>query len=205
MPISKLLPFQINIPSEIHLTNGSIIPPVSLGVSVVILAISAWTLYLSHYKEYRSEVSLLSQSAGPEIDAFDAGSHALGQSARWSGHTNLKITNTGEKGAYISSISHELIELQNGNRNTQNTGIEFESKTRAISDGMEIDPHSTLKCRPSFTISPPEDIEIFVEHDTAVILSTIIVEDKKGAYEATQRTEMKLTGPGNVQEDYKSE
>lgn len=180
---------------------------IGLFVSLLILAISGWTLYLSHYKEHRSEVRLLPQTSNSPPDAFGGGNSALDGDAYWNGHPSLKLTNTEDKGGFVSSVGHELIGLKKGSETHSPEGAALEDTrvSRPLQAGTEIEPHSTRRYRPNLRISPDEDVEILIDHDAALIQTTVTIEDNQGSYDATHVTEMELTGPDTALRRYEEE
>jgi hypothetical protein len=177
---------------------------ISLFISLLILGISGWTLYLSQYKEHRSEVEL--QESESQGSAFVGGTVALEGNLFWSGQQFLNLTNTGEMGAYISSISHELVGLREGDKISGINGVTLEENRSTPSiAGNQLESHSTIRYRPSFRISPEGDVSVLMEHDAAVIRYTLMVEDNKGAYEVTLDAEIQLIGPEQVREMYEQE
>lgn len=177
---------------------------ISLGIAlaiftflgtVLILGVGLWDLYLSHYKEPRSEVKLLPEEA-ISLPEFSGGNNAINHKAHWSGAANLKIVNSGTKGAYIQSFTHELAGLRKEGQETEPTDAEIVvNEHRPSWVGTEIEPGSSTRYRAHVKIKAENDIEPFVNYDYAVIDHTIGLEDNKGSYEVTHTTEMQLTGP----------
>lgn len=183
--------------------SGLALTVLTLVVSLFILAVSAWNLYLSHYKEQRSEVNLLPEDIEKKPE-FGGGNHAIDSSAFWSGSFFLKIVNTGDKSAYIRDINHDLTGMKEDKEihGPRGTTIDV-NRTSSSWTGKEIGPHSTKRYRLRVRIEPEQDIGILVENDSAVIQHTLKVEDNKGSYQVVQKTEMGLVGPGGALENWK--
>lgn len=172
---------------------------ISLFVSLLILGISGWTLYLSHYKENRSEVELLAPDSESGAGSFVGGSYA-----RWTGHATLKVTNTGDEGAHIGSVSHEIVGLRRDDETVEPAEVALDTRSQ-MNVGDEIESHSTIRYKLSLTISVESDVSVLMEHYAAVIRHTLVVEDNKGSYEMTHDTEKRLIGPEHARERYKQE
>lgn len=174
----------------------------TLAVSFLILAVSAWNLYLSHYREQRSTVNLLPEDRDTK-PGFGGGNHAIDDSSFWNGSFYLKITNTGAKSAYIRDFTHSLAGLKkNGEVHSPEGAMIDVSRTTSNWAGKEIEPHSTKRYRLRVRISPEKDIGILVNHDSAIVQHTLEVEDNKGSYEVTHKTEIELVGPDGALENW---
>jgi hypothetical protein len=170
-----------------------LVPAISLAVSLLILVISFYTLYLSHLKEHRSKVELLLQDSGPEQSVYDGGPHVNRGVPHWSTRVLLKITNTGEKGAYISSYSHDVISLRKGDKTTNDIEVLIETRsTPQLNPGNKIDSGETIRYNPTLKISSENDVRRFLNHESVIIRHTIVVEDNKGSYEAWYESDMEL-------------
>lgn len=177
----------------------------TLIASVFIIIISVWNLYLSHYRENRSEIKILREESNAQ-PSFTGGSHSTGSRARWTGQFYLKIANSGDKGAYISSFDHELKGLKKDDKITDAQNVELEvGRTGPSWVGTEIEPHSSKRYRRGVTISPENDIGVLIEHDSAVVQHTLRVEDNKGSYEVTHETEIELVGPNGAIENWEEQ
>ena len=172
------------------------IQELTLVVSLSILIVSAYNLYLGHLKEKRSEVALLQQ-------ASEDGNFASGSRTRWNGTAPLKIVNSGEKGATIGSIKRSLVGLRKGDElvETENVEIKNRSGSAGIRRGDQIQPKSTIGWTPGLVIEC-DDPEYLVEHDSAVVRHTLLVEDNQGAYECTQEMDMALYGPSMIRREH---
>lgn len=172
----------------------------TLAVSSLVLLVSFWNLYLSHYKENRSEVKILEDD--PEnTDEFAGGNHAANDDASWNGSFRLNVVNSGEKSATVSSFDHHLKALQNGGSKAD---VELEVRNLQPSwNGKELEPHSSQQYRRNVRISPSNDFEVLVENDYAVIEHVLHVSDNKGSYSVREETEMKLTGPDAALENWR--
>ena len=171
-----------------------IVPILGLVGTVVVILISGWTLYLSHYREGRSEVRLLSQEFGSKGSVFDGGPHINAGIPHWSGHARLKITNTGDKGAYVGGVSHDIVGFRKNdvlNENIEAT-LERRSSSTRLSRGDEIDVGETVRYGVRMKISSESDIEDFVQQGSVIIRHMIVVEDNKGSYETTHESDMDL-------------
>jgi len=176
-----------------------------IGVSMAVLFVTLWNLYLSHYKEGQSDVELLPQENDPTA-GFRGGNLAIDHDAKWTGNFYLKIVNTGEKGAYIASFDHSLKGFQKNGELTDASKTNLElNEHRTSWVGNEIEPHSTTRYRASAAISPENDIGAFVENDFAVIEHELTVEDNKGSYTVHHETAVELTGPDQAVENWRKE
>lgn len=173
-----------------------VIPAIGLFVSLLILLVSGITLYLSHIKEHRSDVDLLSYEGKTTRNSFAGGSNAEGSDAMWSGSITLKVTNTGKMGAHVSSITDELkgLKVDGTVVDPDNASLEKGRSSTSLT-GTEIEAGRTTQYQPTLRISPKKDVNTLINHDAAVIDHTLTVEDNKGAYEVEHTTEMALTGP----------
>jgi hypothetical protein len=174
---------------------GTGLTVLTLFVSLLILTVGAWNLYLSHYREGRSEIDLLPEDSSSKPE-FTGGSHAIDRRAFWTGFFYLKVVNSGEKGAYISSTNHSLQGLKRDDQvsDPENVTLEVRRSSRSWV-GTEIEPRSSKRYRISVRIATETDIGVFVDNDSAIVRHTFEVEDNEGSYEVTYNTEIKLTGP----------
>lgn len=163
--------------------------------TILILVVSFSHLYLGQLKEHRSEVSLLPQDTTTPA-AFRGGSRD-----RWTGFIELKLVNSGEKGAYIAALDRRVVEFRKNRGTTEPKNVDLEGpRTPGLRVGDEIEPKTTRRYRPRITLEA--DGEFLIEHDTAVIRHTLTIEDNKGAYEISQDTVMDLHGPQHVREEF---
>lgn len=184
------------------ITIGFLLSIFTLLFTLLILAVSAWNLYLSHYHEPRSEVEVQSEDYDT-LPKFDRGPHAIDESASWDGNLYLKVVNTGDKSAYVREFSHSLTGLVKDDDVLPPEGAYIEIRgSTSSSDGNELEPHSSQRSRVSLRICPEEDIGVLVEHDSALIEHVLKVEDNKGAYEVTHTSEILLTGPEGAIENW---
>lgn len=182
-------------------STGIILTILTLFISLLILGVSIWNLYLSHYKEERSEIDIMGEES--DSPGFGGGSHAIDSSASWSGAARLKIINSGEKVGYIGSIEHTLKGLKDGDQVNSPEGTTIEvNETPPGWSGDEIEPHSSKRYRLSVRISPETDIGVLVDHDSAIIQHNLRIEDNIGSYEAVHETEMALNGPDGAIENW---
>ena len=132
---------------------------------------------------------------------------ATNENGFWSGFVPLNISNTGPKGASVNSVSHELVGFRNGNEIVDDIeGTELEEGTgKDLRARMTIDAESTKLVSVNFRIRPKEDIGVLIRHDAAIIKHTIVIEDNKGAYEVTHKSEMALTGPTGIGDEWDEE
>lgn len=172
-------------------------------VSLFILSVSAWNLYLSHYKEQRSDIDLLPEETD-SLPVFSGGNHAIDDGASWRGNFYLKIVNSEAKGAYIGSFDHSLEGLKKGDRvyEPDNATIKV-NETRMSWVGTEIEPRSSKRYRVSAKIMPETDLGVLVDHDSAIIRHVLRVEDNQGSYEVIHQTEMELVGPEGALENWR--
>lgn len=172
-------------------------------LSAAVLGVSGYNLYLSHYKEKRSDVEVLPQ-ANDRTSSFSGGNHAIDDSAQWRGSFNIKISNTGEKGAYIAQFHHNLKGFRKDGKLVDAAGTELEvNKNRTSWQGKELEPHSSTRYRGSAVIEPDKTISSWVENDYAVIEHVLIVEDNQGSYTVTHETNMELSGPDQAVENWR--
>lgn len=186
--------------------------PISLGtglavltflVSLLILSVSAWNLYLSHYKEQRSDIDLLPEETD-SLPVFSGGNQAIDDDALWTGNFYLKIVNSGAKGSYIGSFDHSLEGLKKGDRVYEPDDATIEvNETRMSWAGTEIEPRSSKRYRVSAKIMPETDLGVLVDHDSAIIRHVLKVEDNQGSYEVIHQTEMELVGPEGAIENWR--
>lgn len=181
---------------------GDALTVLTLIVSLLILAVSAWNLYLSHYKEKRSEINLLPEDSEQQ-PAFAGGNHAIDESASWNANFSLKVVNTGDKSAYVRETTHSLEGLKKDGEIESPGGAEIET-SRATSNwvGDEIEPHSSKRYRLRIRIEPETDLGVLVDNDSAIIRHTMVVEDNKGSYEVVHETEIRLVGPEGAIENW---
>ncbi|MFC7205277.1 hypothetical protein ACFQJC_17340 [Haloferax namakaokahaiae] len=177
----------------------------AIGLSGIVIALSGWNLYLSHYREQRSEVSLRPEGSDTPPE-FKGGNLAIDDSSYWSSNYYLKLVNNGEKSAYISSFDHQLRGLVEDDEfeNTDNFSIKV-NETRQSWVGTELEPHSTKRYRLYAKISPEDDIGPLVNADSAVIEHTLELEDNKGSYEVVCDTEVALIGPEQAIENWQKQ
>jgi len=172
-------------------------------LSAAVLGVATWNLYLSHYKEKRSDVEILPQEHDPTA-GLGGGNHSIGEGSRWTGHFSVKIANTGEKGAYIATLDHNLKGFRKNGDLHDATGTKLEVNNHHTSwTGKELEPHSSTRYRGRAAVEAEEDIGPFVENDYAVIEHVLRVEDNQGSYTVTHETEMELSGPEQAVENWK--
>lgn len=174
----------------------------TLLVSLLILVVSAWNLYLSHYKEPRSDIELLPEER-EKLPGFQGGNGAIDDSAFWNTIVYLKVVNSGDKSAYVRDINHSLHAFKKDGEVAAPERAEIDTKPSSDSwVGKEIEPHSSQRCRASLQIQPEKNIGVLIDHEIAVIRHTIVVEDNKGSYEVSQDSEVRLVGPDSAHENW---
>lgn len=174
-------------------------------LSAAVLGVTTYNLYLSHYKEKRSDVEVLPQENDPTA-GFGGGRHAIGEDGRWTGHFHIKIANTGDKGAYVATFDHDLKGFRKDGELVDAAGTDLEVKNHRTNwTGKELEPHSTTRYQGSAAIEPEKDIGPFVENDYAVIEHVLTVEDNQGSYTVTHETDMGLSGPEGVLENWREQ
>jgi len=181
----------------------SLLQAAGVLLSAAVLGVTTWNLYLSHYKEERSDVEVLPQENDPTA-GFGGGRHAIGEDGRWTGHFHIKIVNTGDKGAYVAKLEHDLKGFRSDGELVDAADTELEvNNHRTNWTGKELEPHSTTRYRGSAAIDPEENIGPLVENDYAVIEHVLTVEDNQGSYTVTHETEMELSGPDQAVENWR--
>jgi len=181
----------------------SLLQAAGVLLSVAVLGVTTWNLYLSHYKEKRSGVEVLPQENDPTA-GFGGGSHSIDDSARWTGHFHIKIANTGEKGAYVAIFDHNLKGFRKDGELVDSAGTELEVENyRTNWTGKELEPHSSARYRGSAAIEPEKNIGPFVRNDYAVIEHVLTVEDNQGSYTVTYENELELSGPDQAVENWR--
>lgn len=174
----------------------------SLIVSLLVLGASAWNLYLSHYRETRSDIAVHAESRDTPPQ-FSGGNHAIDDSAFWTGNFWLKVTNAGEKGGYISSVQHSLTEFEVDGERHPPEGASIEvNRSRSTWEGTELEARSSKRFRVSVRITPDSDIGVLANHDSAIIKHALKIEDNKGSYLVNHKTEMGLVGPEGALENW---
>lgn len=168
--------------------------------TILILVVSGIHLYLGQVREPRSQVTFTQQAAA-ETPSFRGGSRT-----RWNSSPNLKLTNTGERGAFIASVDRELIGLRrDGDLHTPD-GVEIDGpRNEPLRVGDQIDPHTIIRYRPRISIEVSDDPEVLVNHETALIRHRLTIEDNKGSYEITEDTDIELYGPRMIRDEYHDE
>ncbi|WP_226008357.1 hypothetical protein [Natrinema salinisoli] len=126
---------------------------------------------------------------------------AVDDRAYWKGKDYLRLSNTGEKGAFIHSIDHQLLSFRKEN------GEEFSDPPAEITRErrrlqQEIEPGQNIVYDPQLKLRPEENVGPLVEHDVAIVHHTMVVEDNKGSYEVSHTSEMHLNGPRNIDEKW---
>ncbi len=173
----------------------------NLFISLLILIVSAFTLWWGHLREHRSSVELQSAEAPSKKGGFGGGRVAVDDRAYWKGKDYLRLSNTGEKGAFIHSIDHQLLSFRKEN------GEEFSDPPAEITRErrrlqQEIEPGQNIVYDPQLKLRPEENVGPLVEHDVAIVHHTMVVEDNKGSYEVSHTSEMHLNGPRNIDEKW---
>lgn len=169
----------------------------SLIASLLVLAVSSYNLYLSHFKTGRSEVSLLRQEG--EVAALRGGS-----ATRWNNNAELKLVNTGDKGGLIASTDDKLLGLRKDGDVVEDDTVTLEiNRNAGVRAGTQIEPHSTHRYRPRITIETTEDAAQLMQYDTAVVRYRMVIEDNKGSYEIEEIVEHEMTGPRPAQRSVK--
>jgi len=163
--------------------------------TISILIVSAYHLYLGQIKEHRSEVSIRHQ------DSFGRNSFAGGSSGQWSGFVPLKVLNSGSKGAFVSDVEREIVELQKDGVSVEPENIELDSNVmEKLGQGDEIEAGRVQKYNDNLKVIA--DDEYLVEHDVVLIKHILTVEDNQGAYEVSQVSKMDLVGPDHVRGEF---
>ncbi|MDS0300918.1 hypothetical protein NDI76_19405 [Halogeometricum sp. S1BR25-6] len=179
--------------SEISLLSLAI-SVIGVGISLAVLAVGIWNLYLSHYQTTRSEVSLLPEEGGEF--GFRGGNHAIDERAMWKGPLTLMMTNAGEKGGYVSSEEFVIVGLKNGDEIVEPGPISVEQpKSSNKMVGTEIGPGQTTRFLIPLHLKTETDIGPLVEHEFAIIEYAITVEDGQGSYEVREKVDALIPGP----------
>lgn len=111
--------------------------------------------------------------------------------------------NAGEKGATVAPVDRSLVGLQKDGEMIEPESVELSlsrSSRNLLSSGDQIKSKTTLGYRPPLAIEC-EDSDYLVQHGSAVVRHTLIVEDNKGAYECSEETDIELIGPRMVREE----
>ncbi|MFC6825255.1 hypothetical protein [Halopelagius fulvigenes] len=171
-----------------------IVSVVGVLITTAVLVSSLWNLYLSHYKPTRSDVTL-SLEKDSEV-SFKAGSGSIDENARWTGNMALRLVNSGEKGAYVSSEDYRLTGLKK-NGEVGDSGPIYLNTPRSHESlvGKEIEPARTKRSRRRLDLETETDIEPLIEHDLAVIECSLTVQDEKGSYDVSGTFEAEIPGP----------
>jgi hypothetical protein len=190
----------INIMIGLLIFSGVVI---NIMIGLLILGVSLWGVYLTHYRDRRSDVKIHAEQ--PEsTPEFSGGTNSIGDGSYWTTSAfYLKIINEEERGAYIRSISEELVCLIEDGRSSDPQGTRIESRSTDNIVGVKLDPHLPERYRVSLKIIPKDHIGILIRHDYALIRHILEVEDNKGSYETTHHTWIELIGPENAIENWK--
>jgi hypothetical protein len=171
---------------------------INIMVGLLILGVSLWGLYQTHYRDRRSDVKIHPEQSESSPE-FIGGNQATDDKAFWTTTSFcLKIINEEERGAYVRSISEELVCLVNEGRTYNSEGAHIETRTTNSVKGQKLDPHLPERYRVSLNIIPEDDIGVLIHHDYALIRHVLEVEDNKGSYKTTHITWAKLTGPEGI-------
>jgi len=178
----------------------SVVGVATLLFTLSILIVSTYHLYLSEFKERRSDVYLVN------ADSDDQNKFNAGRRDEWNGTIHQKIINTGEKAGYIADIDNDVVALVSDENQHEPESVEVTALQPSSSDVSEpIEPGITISYRPRLDIASDDAPELFVDHDYALVETTITVEDNKGAYTVTESVEVELYGPSMVRREYHSD
>ena len=161
----------------------------SIAVTVLVLFVSSYNLYLSHFQETRSEISLMAQDGSKY--AFDAGS-----ATRWWTRVDLKIVNDGEKSGFIAAIdaSAEGYRLDSELQTPDDIELDWETGGH-VGVSTQIESHSANHYRPRITVETDEGPENLLQYDSLVVCHTMTIEDNQGSYEIGAATKIEMAGP----------
>lgn len=172
----------------------SVVQWITLGGTVSILAVSAYHMYLSEFKQGRSEVQILHQ------ENQDQGVFASGGSGRWNSLVHLKLVNTGKKGGFVADLDRRIVEFRKDGESVDPEDVELEGPhTKRLRVGDEVEPGRTRRFRDRITLLGED--KYLIDHDVAVVRHEIAVEDNEGAYTVSVDSELGLQGPRPVREN----
>lgn len=154
-------------------------------ISTITLLIVFLDFWITHLKTKRSSVN---------IDEYEQKEADLtrGNETRYLGSVYYKISNSGERSAVISDIDIELTDLIGSHDKEK---VEFDNRMAGdVNVNSELKPESTYRISPTFEIEA-SDFRVLLESKEATVRVTLGIEDNIGAYDSSQESVVKLSGP----------